>query len=151
MLTTRIYIKTDSNFPGFSEKCYAYRLECWMNGTVRTDKRDPRFGKIKGTFNQVVLKILIEAFGRFKCPCVVYIHSENQFVLNSIKTDLKNWAETQFTRTCGEPVANKEEWEMLWGLLQKHEVYTVPGGHIHSKILKEQLDAWKEGTYEEDI
>lgn len=119
MQETRIYIKTDSNFPGVSDKHYAYRLECWINGVARTSEKDPRFGKIKGTFNQVVLKILIEAFERFKCPCVVYIHSENHFVLNSIKCDLKKWAETQFTRTYGEPVANKEEWGSFMEIVSK--------------------------------
>lgn len=136
MLETHVYIQVSSASPKESEKQYGYVLECEIRGEPRTKEG---FGQTIGTFHKATLAAVVEALKRFKQPCKIYIHSENEYVLGSMAGHLGKWAKNDFLNSKGKPVANKEEWQRVWELIQNHEVIPVPGKHSYSEWLLREM------------
>ena len=119
-----IYMEIENTSPKASEKWYGYILECKVDGETKTREG---FGKIEGTYHQAVLTALIEALERFRESCEIHVHTENEFVLNMIDTNLEKWAGNEFKTSRGKPVANQEEWMRIWGLSNKQLLITEHG------------------------
>ena len=136
-----VFLKTDSVSPKKAEKWYGYVLEYKADGETKTREG---FGKIEGTYHQAVLTALIEALERFRESCEVHVHTENEFILNMIDTNLKKWAGNEFQNSRGKPVANQEEWMEVWGLSNKQLLITEHGDHEYASWLESAIRREKE-------
>lgn len=136
-----VFLKTDSVSPKKAEKWYGYVLEYKADGETKTREG---FGKIEGTYHQAVLTALIEALERFRESCEVHVHTENEFILNMIDTNLKKWAGNEFQNSRGKPVANQEEWIEVWGLSNKQLLITEHGDHEYASWLESAIRREKE-------
>lgn len=87
---------------------------------------------------------MIKAMERLNQSCEVYLHTENEFVLNMLERNLDRWAGNEFLTTKGKPVANQEEWMQLWRLAEKQLILTVPGKHEYSGWLSGEIKKRKE-------
>ena len=138
---THIYIETDSTSMKNIERKYGYVLEVEKENGVRTIEG---FGSMTGTYNLVILTALIEALGRFKKSCEVYIHTQNIYILNMIENNLTRWEKNGFTTAAGKPLANQSEWQLLWKLANKHLIMVEPGIHSYSEWLQSEIAKWEE-------
>lgn len=116
-------------------------LECIVRGEAKTREG---FGKVAGTYHQTVITALAEALGRFRQPCKICICTEDEFVLNMIKNNLKAWEENDFLTSKGKPVANQEGWKKISSLSKGHKLQTEPGKHTYSQWIQEEIQKRKE-------
>lgn len=138
-----VFLKTDSVSPKKAEKWYGYVLEYKADGETKTREG---FGKIEGTYHQAVLTALIEALERFRESCEVHVHTENEFILNMIETNLEKWAGNEFQTSRGKAVANQEEWMQIWGLSNKQLLITEHGDHEYASWLETAIRKEKENV-----
>lgn len=132
-MKARIYIGTDSQAPQKRDRGYGYVLEC------QTQTREG-FGKCRGTYNQAVLRALVEALGRFRKKCELEIYTENAFVLGTLARSLAGWAAVGFQTAAGKEIKNRAEWEAVWGLVQGHTIIGIPGKHSYSDWIRRELE-----------
>lgn len=76
---------------------------------------------------------------RFKKPCEITIHSEDEFVLSMLELNLENWAANEFKNSKGKPVANRKEWTDLWLLSKPHLILVNPGKHAYDSWIQGEL------------
>ena len=139
MPEVHIYIETDSVSPRKGLKQYGYVLE--TPGDTRTREG---FGAVKGTWHNATLYALIESVSRLLEPCEVHIHIPNEYVAYMLDKNLAGWAQTGFLGSKGKPVANREEWEVLWDLVKDQTIIPEPGHHAYSRWLIEEMKRRKE-------
>lgn len=134
-----IYITIEGRSPGAGKRKYGYALECRRELENTSAGRPLKgYGEAEGTLNQATLKVMAEALGRVNQSCRVIIHTENAFIAHMIQRNLPVWAGNGFIKAAGDPVANREEWMMLWSLLKRHDVQIETGTHKYSEDLKEE-------------
>lgn len=149
MQEVHIYIGVDSISAKPSAKRFGYVLECRVAGQTVTREG---FGQTAGTYHQATLMAMAEAMERLNQSCEVYLHTEDEFVLNMLERNLDRWAGSGFTTSKGKPVANQEEWMKLWGLSQKQLILTAPGKHAYSGWLQGEIqnrNRWQSVTRKE--
>jgi ribonuclease HI len=74
------------------------------------------------TNNQMEMTAVIEALRRVKEPCRITIHTDSQYLKNGITKWIKNWKRNGWKTADKLPVKNRELWELLDELSQKHEI-----------------------------
>lgn len=75
------------------------------------------------TNNQMELEAAIQGLSALKMPCEVDLYSDSSYLVNAIsKGWLAKWKRTGWMRSRNEEVKNREYWERLDTLLQKHSV-----------------------------
>jgi len=80
-------------------------------------------GGEKDTTNQrMELQAAIEALKALKKPSVITIVTDSKYVLNGITDWIHGWKKKGWKNSKKEPVANRELWEALDVLNQKHDV-----------------------------
>ena len=80
-------------------------------------------GGEKDTTNQrMELQAAIEALKALKKPSVITIVTDSKYVLNGITDWIQGWKKKGWKNSKKEPVANRELWEVLDALNQKHDV-----------------------------
>jgi len=80
-------------------------------------------GGEKHTTNQrMELQAAIEALKALKKPSTVTIVTDSKYVLNGITDWIHGWKKKGWKNSKKEPVANRELWEALDVLNQKHQV-----------------------------
>ena len=136
-----IYVTLDSRSPQKTEKRYGYVLECQVNGAPVTREG---FGSVKGTYHKATLRALCEAFRRFRQPCEITVHAEDEFVLSMMIQNLSAWAGNGFKNSSSQPIKNSTEWSVLWALLQGHQILIDPGSHTYSEWLSQEIKKRKE-------
>ncbi len=81
------------------------------------------YGGEKDTTNQrMELQAAIEALKALKKPSVITIVTDSKYVLNGITDWIHGWKKKGWKNSKKEPVANRELWEALDILNQKHDV-----------------------------
>ena len=69
------------------------------------------------------LTAVIEALKLLKYPCEVEIYSDSAYVVNAFNQGwIYNWIKNKWMTSGKEPVKNKEIWQELYSLTQKHKV-----------------------------
>ena len=69
------------------------------------------------------LTAVIEALKLLKYPCQVDLYSDSAYVVNAFKQKwMDNWVKNNWKTSTKEPVKNKELWQSLYDLTQKHKV-----------------------------
>ena len=81
-------------------------------------------GGLKNTTNNIMeLTAVIEALKLLKYPCKVSVYSDSAYVVNAFNQGwIYNWRKNNWKTANKEPVKNKELWEKLYELTQKHKV-----------------------------
>ncbi len=74
------------------------------------------------TNNRMEMMAVIQALRMLKEPCRVSIHSDSRYLRDGITTWIHGWKRKGWMTKNREPVKNRELWEMLDELSQKHQI-----------------------------
>ena len=74
------------------------------------------------TNNQMELTAAIEALKLFNSPVSIHIFTDSTYVKNGITNWIHGWKVNGWKNASNKPVKNKELWEELDQLCQKHQV-----------------------------
>ena len=79
-------------------------------------------GAQKDTTNNIMeITAVLEALKLLKFECEVEVYSDSAYVVNAFKQKwLENWQKNHWKTSSKEPVKNRELWEELYDLTQKH-------------------------------
>ena len=98
-------------------------------------------GAPQTTNNQMELTAVIEGLSLLKKPCAVELFTDSKYVLEGATKWLSGWIQKGWKKTNKKPVLNRELWEKLIPLMEKHSLtwHWVKGhaGHIEN----ERVDA----------
>lgn len=85
-------------------------------------KKEIKFA-CKGTTNNIMeLRGIIDGLKYLKMQCEVKIFTDSQYVVNGFNNKwIYNWQRNGWKTTLKQPVKNKELWEELLSLTQKHK------------------------------
>ncbi|NTU48748.1 MAG: ribonuclease HI [Syntrophobacteraceae bacterium] len=85
------------------------------------------------TNNRMELMAVIEALRALKEPCSVNLYTDSQYLKNGITSWIHAWKRNGWKTSTKEPVKNRDLWEELDGLSQKHQIRWnwVPGHQGH--------------------
>lgn len=133
-----IYVEADSTTPRQSVRAAGYVLECIKGDAVHTREE---FAHKTGTYNAVILQMLVKALKRINQSCEVHIHTQDTYVLNMIDKNLELWAGNGFHTVKGELVKNHFEWEQVWKLGSRHLLVAEPGEHSYFTWMQGEMAA----------
>ena len=86
-------------------------------------KKEISGGKKETTNNIMELTAVIEGLKLLKFPCKVKLYSDSAYVVNGFNQKwIYGWIKNGWKNSSKEPVKNKELWQELYNLTQKHEV-----------------------------
>ncbi len=74
------------------------------------------------TNNKMEMRAVIEALRMLKEPCSVKAHVDSQYLKNGITGWIHGWKRKGWMTTDRQPVKNRELWEALDNLAQKHRI-----------------------------
>lgn len=74
------------------------------------------------TNNRMELTGVIEALRALNEPCSVNLYTDSKYVVDSINLWMPKWLKNGWTTAGRKPVANKDLWLIISGLLKVHEV-----------------------------
>lgn len=111
------------------------------------------------TNNQMELKAAIEGLRALRRHCVVELHTDSQYVIKGMTQWLHNWRKNNFRNAQKKEVKNRELWEELAHIAEKHEVswHWVKGhsGHVYNdrvdEIAREQALLVQHQTFKVNI
>ena len=98
-------------------------------------------GAPKTTNNQMELTAVIEGLSLLKKPCEVELFTDSKYVLEGATKWLEGWIQKGWKKADKKPVLNRELWEKLIPLFQKHTLtwHWVKGHAGHPE--NERVDA----------
>ena len=124
-----LYTYTTVRGPGRKSGSYTYILECMTQKGLATLTVQ---GELEGvTENQAQLRMLREARERMRRPCELEVHTDSLYLKRGAEEWVESWRAAGWTTARGKPVANREEWELVAGLLERH-LATFRVGEAHS-------------------
>jgi ribonuclease HI len=96
----------------------------WGAILVWGDKRkEISKGYVNTTNNRMEIRGVIHALQELKRPCSVHIHTDSRYVCDAIsKKWILGWMKNGWLTAGKKPVKNRDLWERLLPLLQKHTV-----------------------------
>lgn len=102
----------------------------------KENKREISGGEKQTTNNIMEITAVIEALKSLKFPCEVKLYSDSAYVVNCFKQGwIYNWRKNNWKTASKEPVKNKELWEDLYELTQKHKVEFIKvKGHSDNEL-----------------
>ncbi|XPV76531.1 MAG: ribonuclease HI [Desulfovibrio sp.] len=75
------------------------------------------------TNNRMEMRAVIVALQTLKKPCKVQLYTDSQYIKNAVvKKWLDNWQKNGWKTAAKKPVKNKDLWEKMVPLLDKHDV-----------------------------
>lgn len=87
------------------------------------NRKEISSGSENTTNNIMELTAVIEALKILKRPCKVNIYSDSAYVVNAfLQKWIYGWMKKGWKTAGGDPVKNKELWQELYSLTQKHNV-----------------------------
>jgi ribonuclease HI len=82
------------------------------------------------TNNRMEMKAVIEALRMLKEACRVRVHADSQYLRNGITVWIHEWRRNGWRTKGRQPVKNRELWEALDDISQKHQIeWTWVQGH----------------------
>ena len=96
----------------------------WGTILMWKDNKKELSGGVKETTNNIMeITAVIEGLKTLKFECEVEIYSDSAYVVNAFnKHWIENWKKNNWKTASKEPVKNKELWEELYALTEKHKV-----------------------------
>ena len=94
-------------------------------------------GAKKDTTNNIMeITAVLEALKLLKEECNVEIYSDSAYVVNAFNQGwIYNWLKNGWKTSGKDPVKNKELWQELYSLTQKHKVkFTKVKGHADNEF-----------------
>jgi ribonuclease HI len=94
-------------------------------------------GGSKNTTNNIMeITAVIEALKCLKFECEAKVHSDSAYVVNCFNNGwIQKWKKNNWQTASKEPVKNKELWEELYNLVQKHKVEFIKvKGHSNVEL-----------------
>lgn len=94
-------------------------------------------GGLDNTTNNVMeLTAVIESLKILKRPCKVDLYSDSAYVVNAfLQKWIYGWIKKNWKTAGNDPVKNKELWQELYNLTQKHKVEFIKvKGHADNKF-----------------
>ena len=89
-------------------------------------KKELSGGEKQTTNNRMELTGVIEALRALKEPCIVELYSDSKYVIDAItKGWAVSWRAKGWRKADKSPALNVDLWEVLLGLLERHEVTFV--------------------------
>ena len=83
-------------------------------------------GEESTTNNRMEITSLIQALNYFHEPYDITLTSDSKYVVDAIKKGwLENWKRNSWVKADKNPVANADLWEILYTLLEKHNVKLI--------------------------
>ena len=79
-------------------------------------------GTTETTNNQMELTAVIEGLSLLKKPCEVELFTDSKYVLEGATKWLDGWIQKGWKKADKKPVLNRELWEKLLPLLEKHTI-----------------------------
>lgn len=91
-------------------------------------------GEAKTTNNRMELTAVIRALEALKCPSVVQLYTDSQYVRQGITTWIKQWKKNGWRTAGRQPVKNQDLWQTLDQLSGVHQIewHWVKGHAGHS-------------------
>lgn len=91
---------------------------------LRHDKRDLELygGEPNTTNNRMELMAAIQGFESLKKPCLVYVSTDSQYLLNGITQWLPGWIRKGWKTAAKTPVKNQDLWQRLVAAMAPHQV-----------------------------
>ncbi len=87
------------------------------------NKKEISAGKKDTTNNIMELTAALEALKLLKYPCEVDLYSDSAYLVNGFTNGwIYNWKKNNWKTANKEPVKNKEIWEELYNMTQKHKI-----------------------------
>lgn len=93
-------------------------------------------GEAMSTNNRMEIKAVIEALKLLKEPCKATVYSDSAYVVNCFNQNwIRGWLRNGWKNSKNQPVENRDLWEQLWQLMQKHSVaYVKVKGHSDNEF-----------------
>ena len=80
-------------------------------------------GAPETTNNRMELTAVIEALGRLREPCRVDLYSDSKYVIDALQKGwVYSWQKRGWIKADKKPALNRDLWEQLLPLLERHEV-----------------------------
>ena len=98
-------------------------------------KKEISGGKKDTTNNVMELTAALEALKLLKFPCEVELYSDSAYLVNGFNQGwIYGWQKNNWKNSSKEPVKNKEIWEEIYKMTQKHKVKFIKvKGHSNDK------------------
>lgn len=109
----------------------------WAAVLLYGDNRKEISGGSKNTTNNIMeITAVIEALKCLKFKCEAKVHSDSAYVVNCFNNGwIQKWKKNNWQTASKEPVKNKELWEELYNLVQKHKVEFIKvKGHSNVEL-----------------
>ena len=91
-------------------------------------KKEISGGKKDTTNNVMELTAALEALKLLKFPCEVELYSDSAYLVNGFNQGwIYGWQKNNWKNSSKEPVKNKEIWEEIYKMTQKHKVKFIKG------------------------
>lgn len=99
----------------------------WGTILMYKDIKKEISGRNDNTTNNIMeITAVIEGLKMLKYECIVEVYSDSAYVVNAFNQGwIYNWQKNNWKTSGKEPVKNKELWEELYLLTQKHKVTFV--------------------------
>lgn len=79
-------------------------------------------GEPNTTNNRMELMAAIKSLESLNRPCQIEFHTDSQYVKNGITSWIHGWMKNGWMTAARKPVENKELWQQLYALTQKHQI-----------------------------
>ena len=79
-------------------------------------------GEANTTNNRMELTAVIQGLAALKCPCIVNIYTDSQYVKNGMQQWIHNWKARGWKTAAKQPVKNIELWQALDAAVSKHQI-----------------------------
>lgn len=109
----------------------------WAAILIYGDNKKEISGGSKETTNNIMeLTAILEALKALKVDCEVEVYSDSAYSVNAFNQGwIYNWMKKGWRTASGEPVKNKEIWQELYSLTQKHKVtFNKVKGHSDNEL-----------------
>lgn len=102
-------------------------------------------GTAQTTNNRMEIQAVLSGLQSLKEPCEIQLYSDSQYVLKGLKEWLPGWVKKNWVNSQKKPVANADQWKLLYELVQIHKVHThwVKGhaGHTENEFCDTEASA----------
>ncbi|WER47003.1 ribonuclease HI [Cupriavidus sp. WKF15] len=87
-----------------------------------TSEKELFGGEANTTNNRMEMTAVIEALRALKRPCIVRVYTDSQYVQKGISEWLPGWKARGWKTADKKPVKNADLWQVLDGLVQRHQI-----------------------------